>query len=51
MTFIRLCIVEGAIRPPSQAKESLSGVACSRVLEVIGVEWSSAREPVILLHY
>jgi hypothetical protein len=49
--FQETCIVEGTIRPPSQAKESLSCVACSRVLEVIGVERSFAREPVILLRY
>lgn len=49
--FHETCVVEGAIRPPSQAKEGLSCVACSRVLEVIGVEWSFAKEPVILLRY
>jgi hypothetical protein len=47
--FMRLCVVEGAIRRRWRAKEGLSCVACSRVLRVIGVEWSCAKEPVILL--
>jgi hypothetical protein len=49
--FHETCIVEGTIRPPSQAKDGLSCVACFRVLEVIGVAWLFAREPVTLLRY
>jgi hypothetical protein len=45
--FHETCVVEGAI----QAKEGLSCVACSRVLEVIGVEWLCANEPVTVRRY
>jgi len=47
--FMRLALSRVLSADRWRAKEGLSCVACSRVLGVIGVEWSCAKEPVILL--